>query len=113
MFKNGISTGLMLWLFFLVAFVFLGYPVPLSIIVSAIGGLSGGIIVTWWKSSDLPPPQIASEEEEELIVRTNHRMGIVEAQRQRKAREDKTLRGQVFAMQQLRAKLRRSLLRRR
>ncbi len=112
MFKNGISTGLMVWLFFLVAFVLLGYSVPLSIIVGAIGGLSGGTIVTWWNSSDRPPPQSSPEEEEEVPINKTYPMGIVAAQRRRKAREDKTLRGQVFAMEQLRAKLRRSLRRR-
>lgn len=111
MFKNGISTGLMLWLFFLVAFVLLGYSIPLSIVIGAIGGLSSGAIVTGWNSKDRPPPQTSSEEEESsedeaTPVYKNHRMGIVEAQRHRKARESKALSSQVFAV------LRRSLRRR-
>ncbi|MBP0016297.1 MAG: hypothetical protein J7647_01920 [Cyanobacteria bacterium SBLK] len=113
MFKNGISTGLTLWLFFIAAFVFLGYSVPLSIIIGAIGGLSGGRIVTWWHSHDAPPPERSPEEvEEEIPLKKTHRMGIVEAQQHRKIREKRTPRGQISAVQQLRTRLRRSLRRR-
>lgn len=112
MFKNGISTGLMLWLFFLVAFVVLGNPVPLSIIVGAIGGFSAGTIVTWWHSKDNPPPQQSSDEHEEISLKKTHRPGIVEAQQHRKIREQRTPKGEVFAIQNLRRRLRRSLRRR-
>ncbi|MEM9539463.1 MAG: hypothetical protein AAGA60_08120 [Cyanobacteria bacterium P01_E01_bin.42] len=112
MLKNGISTGLTLWLFFLVAFVVLGYSVPLSIIVGAIGGLSGGRIVTWWHSKDSPPPERSPEEPEENPFKRNRRMGIVEAQQQRKIREDRTPRGEISAVRQLRTRLGRSLRRR-
>ena len=112
MLKNGISPGLMLWLFFLIVFVALGYSVLASILAGAIGGLSGGRIVTWWHSKDSPPSQQFSEEHEEAIPKKSHRMGIIEAQRHRKIREKGTPKGQVFAMKQLGTKLRRSLRRR-
>lgn len=54
--SSGISIGLQLWLFFLLSFVLLQYPVPLSILLGAIGGLAGGLVVAWWYSKDVPPP---------------------------------------------------------
>lgn len=59
--------GLRLWLFFLLSFYFLGYPVPLSILLGAVGGLAGGWVIGWWKSkddpSDLQPEEMVDEED--------------------------------------------------
>ena len=59
--------GLRLWLFFLLSFYFLGYSVPLSILLGAAGGLSGGLVVGWWKSkddpSDLQPEEMVDEDD--------------------------------------------------
>ena len=59
--------GLRLWLFFLLSFYFLGYPVFLSILLGAIGGLAGGYVAGWWKSkddpSDIQPEEIVDEDE--------------------------------------------------
>lgn len=43
----GISAGLKLWLFLLVAFWLLGYSIPLSILWGMTGGISAGIIIAW------------------------------------------------------------------
>ncbi|PZO45920.1 MAG: hypothetical protein DCF15_21095 [Phormidesmis priestleyi] len=37
------------WLFFLLVFVLLGYPVTFSIVFGAIGGLAGGLATAWWQ----------------------------------------------------------------
>ncbi|AFZ12763.1 hypothetical protein Cri9333_1880 [Crinalium epipsammum PCC 9333] len=48
----GISAGLKLWLFFMLSFVLVGNPIPFSIFLGAIGGLSGGLVFAWWNSTD-------------------------------------------------------------
>lgn len=69
---EGFSAGLKFWLFFLVSFSFLGYPVPLSIFLGAIGGLAGGWIVAWAKSKDddIPIATVNSEQESKQISQT-------------------------------------------
>lgn len=68
-FSSAFSTGiaLQLWLFFLFCFYFLGYPVPLSILLGMAGGLGGGWVFGWWKTKDDPkdlqPAQPARSEE--------------------------------------------------
>ncbi|HEY9637361.1 MAG TPA: hypothetical protein V6D14_28430 [Coleofasciculaceae cyanobacterium] len=68
--SNGFSTGtaLQLWLFFLISFYFLGYSVPLSILLGLAGGLGGGLVIGWWKTKDNPndlqPVEPDVEEEE-------------------------------------------------
>ena len=59
------GTGLRLWLFFLFCFFFLGYPVPLSILLGFAGGLAGGWAMGWWKSSE--GPRVVEPEEEKEI----------------------------------------------
>lgn len=61
------GTGLRLWLFFLFCFFFLGYPVPLSILLGFAGGVAGGWAMGWWKSSE-GPRVVESEEEQDLDV---------------------------------------------
>lgn len=53
-FSGGFSTGtgLRLWLFFLFCFFFLGYPVSLSILLGAAGGIAGGWVFGWWQTKD-------------------------------------------------------------
>ncbi len=67
-FFKGFSTGpaLRLWLFFLFSFYFLGYPVPLCILLGFAGGLGGGWIYGWWKSTEGPKEVDLEEEEQEL-----------------------------------------------
>ncbi|MGB3206266.1 MAG: hypothetical protein WBB28_14850 [Crinalium sp.] len=48
----GISAGLKLWLFFMLSFVLVGNPIPFSIFLGAVGGLSGGLVFAWWNSKD-------------------------------------------------------------
>lgn len=59
------GTGLRLWLFFLFSFFFMGYPVPLCILLGFVGGVAGGWVVGWWKSSEGPIP-VAPQEEKDL-----------------------------------------------
>jgi hypothetical protein len=58
------GTGLKLWLFFLFCFYFMGYPVALSILLGAAGGLAAGWVFGWWKSKD-EPMELKSEKTEE------------------------------------------------
>ncbi len=53
-FSAGFSAFLKLMLLFLILFVWMGYPVPVSIFFALFGGVSGGFICAWLNSSDLP-----------------------------------------------------------
>jgi hypothetical protein len=68
------GTGLRLWLFFLFSFFFLGYPVPLSIILGLAGGLAGGKVFGWWKSKE-GPRELPAEETQELELEEQPRTG--------------------------------------
>lgn len=63
------GTGLSLWLFFLFSFIFLGYSIPLSILLGAVGGLACALVFGWWKTRDNPddlrPPMPADPEDDE------------------------------------------------
>jgi len=54
-------VALRLWLFFLFAFLLLGYAVVPSIVFGAIAGFAGGFVSAWWHTpggepaADLPP----------------------------------------------------------
>ncbi len=63
-FSDGFPLALRLWLLFLLSLFFLGYPVPFSILMGAVGGFAGGWVFSWWKSKD-EPVTIQSEEPEE------------------------------------------------
>lgn len=70
----GFSTNnaLKLWLFFLFSFYFLKYPIPLSILLGAVGGVAGGWVIGWWNTKDDPierpqPEQTNPEEEVEEV----------------------------------------------
>ncbi|NEP12282.1 MAG: hypothetical protein F6K14_19155 [Symploca sp. SIO2C1] len=49
-----LSTGLTIWLLFLLSLVLLEYSVPLSILLGAIGGLAGSTVFNWWRGKDEP-----------------------------------------------------------
>ena len=53
-FSAGFSAFLKLMLLFLIIFVWMGYPVPVSIFFALFGGFSGGFICAWLNSSNLP-----------------------------------------------------------
>lgn len=65
--SEGIEAGLKYWLFFMLAFVLVGYPPNISIFVGGIGGIAGGWMIHWWKSKgetkakpsspEIPPPE--------------------------------------------------------
>ncbi|WP_353260016.1 hypothetical protein [Prochlorothrix hollandica] len=42
-------AGLQFWLFFLLVFVAMGYPLALSILLGIVGGVAGGYIVQCWQ----------------------------------------------------------------
>lgn len=67
-----INNALKLWLFFLFCFYFLKYPIPLSILLGAVGGVAGGWVIGWWNTKDDPiekpqPEENKSEEEVEEV----------------------------------------------
>jgi hypothetical protein len=77
------GTGLRLWLFFLFCFFFLGYPVPLSILLGFAGGIAGGWAMGWWKSSE-GPRVVESQEEEDLDLEEQPRVSGLRLAKQRR-----------------------------
>ncbi|MEH2437758.1 MAG: hypothetical protein V7K25_26625 [Nostoc sp.] len=73
--SDGVDTGLKYWLFFMLGFVYLGYPAPMSILLGGIGALAGGWITAWWGSKEETRTQLQVEElEEGQIESTNDRI---------------------------------------
>ncbi|WP_017303044.1 hypothetical protein [Spirulina subsalsa] len=93
---QGVSIGLLLWLFFLLALVALGYQVTVSIILGGLGGFSGGWIVAWWNSDEPPSELDRPKTMEEQAGERRTAPGIAEAQARRKCRERRTPRGRVL-----------------
>jgi hypothetical protein len=62
---DGIDAGLKYWLFFLLGFLVLGYPAPMSVFLSALAGLGGGWIIAWWETSEETKTQLAAEGSED------------------------------------------------
>ncbi|HAG83081.1 MAG TPA: hypothetical protein DCL61_18440 [Cyanobacteria bacterium UBA12227] len=87
-FSDGFAFALKLWLFFLICLVLLQYPVPFSILVSAVGGFAGGWVFTWWKSKEGPLASTSEDEEkvEEIPVKAK---GLSLAKQRKEARTKK------------------------
>ncbi|MDB9525651.1 hypothetical protein PN498_06600 [Oscillatoria sp. CS-180] len=49
--------ALRLWLLFLLTFLVLGYTIPTSIILGAIGGFAGGTVSAWWQTPGGEPKE--------------------------------------------------------
>lgn len=62
-FSKGVSAGLRFALAALLAFFWLDYGVPMSILLGTIGGLAMGRVVYWWELKDEPAPEKPIEEE--------------------------------------------------
>ncbi|NJM97876.1 MAG: hypothetical protein HC800_12620 [Phormidesmis sp. RL_2_1] len=61
------------WLYFLLAFVLLGYPVTFSIVFGAIGGFSSGIVTAWAQVKGGVPS--APEEEQPVVSKRRFEVG--------------------------------------
>ncbi|MDM9586285.1 hypothetical protein [Nostoc sp. GT001] len=73
--SDGVDTGLKYWLFFMLGFVYLGYPAPMSILLGGLGALAGGWITAWWGSKEETRTQLQVEESEDTEVEpTNERI---------------------------------------
>ncbi|MFZ4667440.1 MAG: hypothetical protein ACOYME_13520 [Prochlorotrichaceae cyanobacterium] len=48
--KDTFLAGIQFWLFFLLTFFVLGYPLPLAIVLGAVGGIAGGTIAGRWQT---------------------------------------------------------------
>lgn len=73
--SDGVDTGLKYWLFFMLGFVYLGYPAPTSILLGGIGAFAAGWITAWWGSKEETRTQLQVEEsEEDEIEPTNDRI---------------------------------------
>ena len=59
--SDGVDAGLKYWLFFLLSFLLLGYPPPISILLGGIAGLSGGFIFAWWGSKEPTVTKVPSQ----------------------------------------------------
>lgn len=72
------------WLFFLIAFIILGYSVWYSILVGAIAGFTTGWILSWWGKKDKPEHSTLESSETPIrkvpSIRPRKRKGIIEAQ---------------------------------
>ena len=79
--NKGISAGLLVWLGFLLCFVFLDYPVPLSIIL---GGFAG-IAVTWLDACLKSGDEVIEESAQVTSIFSfkRKRMGLKEAYQKR------------------------------
>jgi len=87
-FSDGFPVALRVWLAFLLCLVLLGYSVPFSIVVGAVGGIAGGWVVAWWNSKD-KPQKVSSEsqdEQEEAPIKVS---GLTLAKQRREARARK------------------------
>ncbi|MBW4615390.1 MAG: hypothetical protein KME21_19355 [Desmonostoc vinosum HA7617-LM4] len=72
--SDGVDAGLKYWLFFMLGFVFLGYPAPMSILLGGIAAFGGGWITAWWGSKEETKTQLQVEESEsEGVEPTNQR----------------------------------------
>ena len=87
---KGISAGLLVWLGFLLCFVFLGYPEPLSIVLGAFGGVA----VTWLdaclKSGDEGIDDSIIETSQDSILIKRKKIGLKEAYKKRRLKPMKT-----------------------
>jgi hypothetical protein len=63
--SDGIDAALKYWLFFLLGFVSLGYPAPMSIFLGGIAALGGGWIIAWWGSKEETRTQMVVEVSED------------------------------------------------
>jgi Flp pilus assembly protein TadB len=59
--NDGIDAAMKYWVFFLLGFVFLGYPAILSIFLGIIGAIGGGWTIAWWRSLEVTRTQIVDE----------------------------------------------------
>lgn len=87
-FSEGFPVALRVWLVFLLCLVLLGYSVPFSIVVGAVGGIASGWVVAWWNSKDEPStaPSEPQDEPEETPVKLS---GLTLAKQRRDARARK------------------------
>ncbi|MEH2325116.1 MAG: hypothetical protein V7K32_16460 [Nostoc sp.] len=93
--SDGVDTGLKYWLFFMLGFVYLGYPAPMSVLLGAIGALAGGWITAWWGSKEPTRTQLQVEESEEgEIEPTNDRLN--KRQTRRPARRYRRTSGSII-----------------
>ncbi|MGP1384962.1 MAG: hypothetical protein ACTS2F_15470 [Thainema sp.] len=77
---QGITIGLQLWLFFLVCFVLLDYPIPLSLCLGAAAGIAASLIITWWQAPT--SPNQAEAIPETAISRLRSRISLWRSARQ-------------------------------
>lgn len=64
--SDGIDAGLKFWLFFMLGFVFSGYPAPVSILLGGIAAFGSGLIYAWWGSREDTKNQLPAEEMENV-----------------------------------------------
>lgn len=55
-----VPVALRLWLFFLFAFLLVGYEVVPSVVFGAIAGLAGGAVNAWWSTPGGEPTEVSS-----------------------------------------------------
>ncbi|MDZ8186143.1 MAG: hypothetical protein RMX96_14975 [Nostoc sp. ChiSLP02] len=92
--SDGVETGLKYWLVFMLGFVALGYPAPMSILLGGMAALGGGWISAWWGSKEETKTQLQVEDSQEAeIEQPNER--INKRQRRRPTRRSRRSSGSV------------------
>jgi len=92
--NDGIDAGLKYWLFFLLGFVWLGYPAPMSILLGGIGAFGAGWIIAWWGSKEETRTQLPVEVLQEGEERPSSR--VTKQQKRRTTRRFRRARGINF-----------------
>jgi len=92
--SDGVDTGLKYWLFFMLGFVAVGYPAPMSIFLGAIAALGGGWITAWWGSKEEAKTQLQVEESPETAIEESNER-INKRQRRRPTRRSRRTSGSV------------------
>ncbi len=85
MFKDeAVSSGLIVFLLLLLAFVSIGISIPVSIVLGAIGGLCWGLIINWRLTKE-QPGETWTNRLDGVVKTTSSKVNLSEAQR--RARE--------------------------
>jgi hypothetical protein len=92
--SKGFSTGLSIWLLFLLSLFWIGYSAHLSIFLGAFGGLASGLIVDWWLSKDEktapdkpPQPDDNLEEMTKTRRKRSQQSGLQQRSKRRKQQQ--------------------------
>lgn len=88
--SQGISAGIIVWLCFLLCFVFLDYPVPLSIILGGFGAVATTWLDACLKSDHEDVYELPKDTEVAMVKSSDKRTRLKEAYQKRQLEPIKT-----------------------